>query len=150
VNIELKNITKEYVTPGTSNRRLVLDNLSLIIQQGESISIIGPSGSGKTTLLNILGTLDDPSAGELLYDGKNRTAFMADELALFRNQHIGFVFQAHHLLPQLTLLENVLLPTLIVKERNKIEMQERALDLLSKLKLENLQHPDEPPGTAGR
>jgi lipoprotein-releasing system ATP-binding protein len=96
----------------------VLDAVSLEIQLGEALAIVGPSGSGKSTLLNIIGTLDRPSSGEVWLGQQNLTTLSEVELAEVRNRRIGFVFQAHHLLPQCTVLENVLVPTLATKERS--------------------------------
>ncbi len=106
------NITKSY--PGIQGKtsRLVLDRLNLEVRQGEKIAIVGPSGSGKTTLLNIIGTLDKPDTGEVLFKDRPVLSLSSGELARVRNLEIGFVFQFHYLLPQLTLYENVLLPAL--------------------------------------
>jgi lipoprotein-releasing system ATP-binding protein len=98
---------------GTVN---VLKDVSLEVARGESLAIIGPSGSGKSTLLNIVGTLDRPSSGEVLLAGKDLARLNDAQLAEVRNRQIGFVFQAHHLLPQCTVLENVLVPTLVVAD----------------------------------
>ena len=110
--LQLKNISKGYGQIGTHSFRPVLSGLNLEINKGEKIAIIGPSGSGKTTLLNLIGALDLPESGEILFDGKEITGYSKKELATFRNQHLGFIFQLHHLMPQLTLWENVLLPLL--------------------------------------
>ena len=110
--LQLKNITKGYGDPGMHSYRPVLENLELKIEKGSKLAIIGPSGSGKTTLLNLIGALDLPDFGEVIFDGKDITSYSKNELADFRNRHLGFVFQMHHLMPQLTLLENVLLPVL--------------------------------------
>jgi len=108
----------------------VLRDISLEISQGEVVSIVGPSGAGKTTLLQILGTLDRPDTGILRYGETDVFNLKEKELARFRNEHIGFVFQAHHLLPEFTALENVCIPALIKGERMK-EVSERAMELLS-------------------
>ncbi len=110
--LQLKNISKGYGETGTHSFRPVLSELNLEIEKGEKVAIIGPSGSGKTTLLNLIGALDLPDSGEVIFDGKNITGYSKKELATFRNQHLGFIFQLHHLMPQLTLWENVLLPLL--------------------------------------
>ncbi len=110
--LQLKNISKGYGEFGTHSFRPVLKELNLEIGKGEKIAIIGPSGSGKTTLLNLVGALDLPDSGEVIFDGKNITGYSKRELATFRNQHLGFIFQLHHLMPQLNLWENVLLPLL--------------------------------------
>lgn len=110
--LQLKNIGKGYGEAGTHTYRPVLQNLNLEIEKGSRLAIIGPSGSGKTTLLNLIGALDLPDSGEIIFDGKNITSYSKSELSDFRNSHLGFVFQMHHLMPQLTLWENVLLPVL--------------------------------------
>ena len=122
--IKATNINKSY---GDLH---VLRDISLEINQGEVVSIVGPSGAGKTTLLQILGTLDRPDTGSLRYGETDVFNLKEKELARFRNEHIGFVFQAHHLLPEFTALENVCIPALIKGERMK-EVSERAMELLS-------------------
>jgi lipoprotein-releasing system ATP-binding protein len=110
--LQLKNISKGYGEPGKNNFREVLKALNLEVPEGEKIAIAGPSGSGKTTLLNLIGTLDIPDSGEIYFKGQEITRYSQKELAHFRNRELGFVFQLHHLLPQCTLWENVLLPVL--------------------------------------
>ena len=111
--LQLTNITKRYpAADGGTNGVAVLNSVSLAIDRGETLAIIGPSGSGKSTLLQIIGTLDRPTDGEVLLDGKNLAALDDQKLAEVRNRQIGFVFQAHYLLPQCTVIENVLVPTL--------------------------------------
>jgi lipoprotein-releasing system ATP-binding protein len=136
--LELKNIVKNYTVPSGTGHTTVLKNISLTVYPGESIAIVGPSGSGKSTLLNIIGALDKPSAGEVILLGKNLAACDDAQLSLIRNREIGFVFQLHHLLPQCTVLENVLIPTipLGVKGRGK-DVQERAKKLLERVGLES-------------
>jgi lipoprotein-releasing system ATP-binding protein len=109
-SLSVENLTKSFATVGEPLR--VLTGVSLSLSEGESVAIVGPSGSGKSTLLQILGTLDRPDAGEVRIDQTDPFALRENELAAFRNQHIGFIFQDHHLLPQLTVIENVLVPTL--------------------------------------
>ncbi len=113
--LELKHIFKSYGNPQQSNFRKVIEDLNLEVYANQKIAIAGPSGSGKTTLLNLIGTLDQPDAGEIIFKGMNITGYSQKELAYFRNQELGFVFQMHHLLPQCTVWENVLLPTLPIK-----------------------------------
>lgn len=114
----------------------VLRDVNLSIGQGEVVSIVGPSGAGKTTLLQILGTLDRADSGTVVYDGVDVGRLKEKELARFRNEHIGFVFQAHHLLPEFTAVENVCIPALIKGTPIK-EATERAMELLSFMKVDN-------------
>ncbi len=108
----LQNVTKHYAASGTTNGVPVLAGVSLELTRSESLAIVGPSGSGKSTLLQIIGTLDRATSGAVLLEGKNLAALDDLQLAEVRNRQIGFVFQAHYLLPQCTVLENVLVPTL--------------------------------------
>ena len=114
----LKNICKSYHSD-PNRKRNILSNLNLEIESGESVSIVGPSGSGKTTLLNIIGSLDRPDQGEVIYKEMNIGQLDQKEIARFRSREIGFVFQEHYLLPQCTLWENVLLPILPIQDLNK-------------------------------
>lgn len=137
--IQLKNITKVFDSPEGGQSRTVLDGLNLDIKNGESVAIIGPSGSGKSTLLNIIGALDKPSSGAVLFDNRDLSKLDDNSLAVVRNQDIGYVFQLHHLLPQLSVLENVLLPTLPLKKRGDKSL--RAQGLLERVGLaEHLHH----------
>jgi ABC-type lipoprotein export system ATPase subunit len=136
--LELVNVAKSYQSPGGTERVCVLKGITLKVQKGRSVAIVGPSGSGKSTLLNIIGTLDRPTAGRVLFDGKDLGKLDEPELARIRNREIGFVFQLHHLLPQCTVLENVLVPTLVDKNLvSKKEVQERAIALLNRLGLKD-------------
>lgn len=129
--IELENISKSYFNSQSGVEREVLKDVSLSVKKGEAISIVGPSGSGKSTLLNIIGTLDKASSGKVKLMGNEINDFTNNQLAEIRNQKIGFIFQSHHLLPQLNLLENVLLPTIVVKDKKQKKLsQQRALELL--------------------
>jgi lipoprotein-releasing system ATP-binding protein len=110
--LTLSNVTKRYESPGSANSLTVLDNISLQVERGQSLAIVGPSGSGKSTLLQIIGTLDRPSSGTVQLDGQDLNQLNDVELAAVRNRKLGFVFQFHYLLPQCTVLENVLVPTL--------------------------------------
>ncbi|NOU61140.1 ABC transporter ATP-binding protein [Marinifilum caeruleilacunae] len=112
----------------------VLKGVDLSIQKGEIVSVVGASGAGKTTLLQILGTLDKPDSGDIVYDGTNVASLNEKELSAFRNSNIGFVFQFHHLLPEFTALENVCIPAYIAK-KSKTEATARAKELLEMLKL---------------
>ena len=106
----VENVTKQYLTRG--DPLVVLRGVSLALAAGENLAVVGPSGSGKSTLLNLVGTLDVPSSGRVLVDGQAPALMTEPELAAFRNRKIGFVFQDHHLLPQCSALENVLLPAI--------------------------------------
>jgi len=110
--LELIEVTKAYSVPGNTESLAILHGINLQVQQGESLSIVGPSGSGKSTLLQIMGTLDHPSSGKVLLSGRNLAEMDELGLAVVRNHQIGFVFQAHYLLPQCNVFENVLVPTL--------------------------------------
>lgn len=132
------NVTKQFPTRGEA--LTVLRNVSLACELGENVAILGPSGSGKSTLLHILGTLDRPTAGTVTLDGEDPFQLGEDELAGFRNRHVGFVFQDHHLLPQLSVLENVLIPTLAEGRPDEATVA-RAKDLLARVGLsERLEH----------
>ncbi len=115
--VELVDVTKTYGDAGDPGSVSVLKGVSLKIERGRAISIVGPSGCGKSTLLNILGGLDHATSGQVLLDGRDLAKLNDDELARIRSREIGFVFQLHHLLPQCTVLENVLVPTLAGGER---------------------------------
>ncbi len=117
--LQLKEVAKRYPTSGGADGISVLAGITLEIASGETLAIVGPSGSGKSTLLQIIGTLDRPTSGEVLLDGKNLAALDDRQLAEVRNRQIGFVFQSHYLLPQCTVIENVLVPTLAGSSRRK-------------------------------
>jgi lipoprotein-releasing system ATP-binding protein len=110
--LELTDVTKCYAGPEGATTLAVLNGISLSIARGESVSIGGPSGSGKSTLLQIIGTLDRPTAGKVLLDGHDLAALDEQQVAEVRNRQLGFIFQSHYLLPQCTVWENVLVPTL--------------------------------------
>ena len=134
--LKLIDVCKRYESPTGTEAVPVLRDVTLEIQRGESVAIVGPSGSGKSTLLNIMGTLDRPSSGQVLLDGRELSQLDDIQLAAVRNREIGFIFQSHHLLPQCTVLENVLVPTLANKDaalRNGAV--ERANRLLEKVGL---------------
>jgi lipoprotein-releasing system ATP-binding protein len=123
--LEVFNLVKEYPSPRTP--LTVLSGVSLSLKRGDAVAIMGPSGSGKSTLLYILGTLESPTAGNLTLDGQNPFQLAEKELAAFRNRLIGFIFQDHCLLPQCSALENVLVPTLVMKDRAAYPARARQL-----------------------
>ena len=134
--LTLTGVAKFYDSIGDGGRVPVLEDISLQVQRGQSLAIVGPSGSGKSTLLNIIGTLDRPSHGQVILDGEDISQLDDERLAAVRNQRIGFVFQAHHLLPQCTVLENVLVPTLAAKDRSgRAAAEGRARQLLDRVGL---------------
>lgn len=133
--VELVRVTKTYGDPGDPASVSVLKGVTLKIEQGQSLAIVGPSGCGKSTLLNIIGGLDHPTSGQVLLGGRDLVGLDDDELARIRNTQIGFVFQMHHLLPQCTVLENVLVPTLARRERERTGMRKDAESLLARVGL---------------
>jgi lipoprotein-releasing system ATP-binding protein len=134
--LEVTSVSKEYPTPrGTLP---ILADVNLKLSRGDAVAIMGPSGSGKSTLLYILGALEPPSSGTVTLEGRNAFSLPENELAAFRNQHVGFVFQDHCLLPQCSALENVLVPTLVAP---KGDHETRARHLLTRVGLgERLDH----------
>lgn len=132
--IEIKNICKSF------GALEVLKGVDLTVKKGEIVSIIGKSGAGKTTLLQIMGTLDTPDSGSVVIDGIDVFSLKEQQLADFRNRHIGFIFQFHQLLPEFTTLENVMMPALIARMDEK-EAEQRAVQLLTELGMaERLTH----------
>lgn len=134
MQIKAQNIHKSYRKSLDASRRDVLTGADLQVPAGDTIAIMGPSGSGKTTLLNLLGTLDKVDIGDIWLDDENITLIPEKRILELRNRKIGFVFQFHHLLPQCTLWENVLLPTLAFKD-NKTESLRHAEELLQYMEL---------------
>lgn len=126
--IQLHDIRKSF---GTLE---VLKGIDLTINQGEVVSIVGPSGAGKTTLLQIIGTLDRPDSGRVLFDGVDISVYKEKQLSAFRNRHIGFVFQFHQLLPEFTAVENVMMPALI-SGASMNDARSRAMEMLDYLHL---------------
>ena len=132
--ITVKNITKSF------DDLQVLKGIDMEIERGEIVSIVGPSGAGKTTFLQILGTLDRPDSGTIIYEGVDVHLLKEKQLSKFRNQHIGFVFQFHHLLPEFTALENVCIPA-FVANLSRTKAESKARDILHFLSLdERLDH----------
>jgi len=138
--LKLNHITKSYFSDNNTAGRVILDQLDLEVNAGERIAIVGPSGSGKTTLLNMIGTLDRPDSGKIYFEDQDLYVYNDQQLAGFRNEKIGFVFQMHHLLPQLTLIENVLLPTLANKKLQGKEVFEHAQRLIARMGLSEVAH----------
>lgn len=138
MSLNVSHLCKEY--PTRSGVLPVLRDVSLELQRGEALAVMGPSGSGKSTLLHIVGTLDRPTSGTVRLDGKDPFALAEPDLADFRNRHVGFVFQDHHLLPQCSVLENVLIPTLVGSD-DRGEAEKWARELLARVGLaERLDH----------
>ena len=135
--LELVDVSKTFLLG--SGQLNVLDKVNLEIGPAQSVSIMGPSGSGKTTLLNLMGGLDKPTKGKVMLNRKSLASLREGELARLRNTQIGFVFQLHYLLPQCTVLENVLLPLAIVKA-DKARRHEMAAEALRQVGLENKIH----------
>ena len=131
-DLVVQHITKEY--PTRSDPLVVLRDVSLELSAGENVAILGPSGSGKSTLLHVIGTLDEPTAGTVTLRDEDPFVLSEPELAHFRNRHIGFVFQDHHLLPQLSVIENVLVPAL-AEGNSTLAQVERARDLIDRVGL---------------
>ena len=127
MGLTVENLDKEY--PTRSGALVVLSGINLTLNAGDAMAVMGPSGSGKSTLLNILGTLETPTRGRVRVDGVDPFGLPEPELAAFRNRHVGFVFQDHHLLPQCSVLENVLVPTLVANggDRGAFEAEARRL-----------------------
>jgi len=130
--LRVENVSKSYPTP--AGPLSIISDVSLELPLGAAVSIMGPSGSGKSTLLYMLGALEPPTRGTVMLDGENPFVLNAKKLAAFRNQRIGFVFQDHCLLPQCSVLENVLTPTLVAASTNGA-VDERARDLLNRVGL---------------
>lgn len=135
--LELKNITKFY---GDKIKTQVLFGLDLSFERGSFNSIIGQSGSGKSTLLNILGTLDQPTDGDIMINGKNTKDLKANALSQLRNENLGFIFQFHYLLPEFTALENILMPVRILGKKIDKEVMARAEELIELVGLTNVKN----------
>ncbi|MBI5093746.1 MAG: ABC transporter ATP-binding protein [Candidatus Hydrogenedentes bacterium] len=134
--LSLRDIVKEY--PESPRPLRVLTRVNLEVMPGESLAIVGPSGCGKSTLLNLIGTLDRPTSGAIIFKGRDLGAISENECARIRNTEIGFVFQMHHLLPQCSVLENALVPTLV--NSNSGQSVERAQKLLERAGLSDRAH----------
>lgn len=133
--LTLRNVSKRYGRAGEREREIsILQGITFSVAAGESMAIVGPSGSGKSTLLNIIGTLDFPTAGEVILNGVDLSKLDETKTASVRSRDVGFVFQAHHLLPQCSVMENVLVPTLAEKSLRE-GAEERARKLLDRVGL---------------
>ena len=135
--LQLKNINKIY---GEKIKTQVLFDINLDIEEGEFVSIIGQSGSGKSTMLNILGTLDKPTNGEIYINGKRTDKMKKNELSKVRNRDLGFIFQFHYLLPEFTVMENVLMPYMLSGQKITKEIKERAEELLELVDLSKVKN----------
>ncbi len=134
--LSVVDVSKIYSSPGESGGIKILDKLSMALEPGETVAVTAPSGAGKSTLLNLIGGLDRPDSGNILFNGMDIAKFADRELAAYRNRHIGFVFQEHHLLPQCTAVENVLLPTIpAAYGGSKNDVLEKARFLLERVGL---------------
>ena len=132
--VQTKNLTKIY---SSEKPVTAVHQVNLSIHSGEFIALLGPSGSGKTTLLNLIGTLDVPTEGEIIFKGNKLSGFSENELANFRRNEIGFIFQLFYLFPALTALENVIMPLLPIKRRLNFNVEKRARDLLATVGLKD-------------
>ncbi len=138
--LEIRNLTKTYRAPDGGDAVDVLRGVDLQMAAGESLSIVGPSGSGKSTVLNVIGALDQADGGEVIVEGRDVEKLGEEELAAYRNTTVGFIFQLHHLLPQCTILENVLVPTLAAVKADRNALRERAKKLLDAVGLKHRLH----------
>ena len=138
--LKLDQVSREFPSAEEGDPLPVLRALSMEVERGESVAVVGPSGCGKSTLLNLIGTLDQPTSGSITFDGRDLGELDDNELAALRNREMGFIFQSHHLLPQCTLMENVLVPTLAQGSATATD-EDRARRLLQRVGLgERLAH----------
>ncbi len=136
--LSLREVSRSFPLEGASRTIEVLRDISLDIHAGQTLAIMGPSGSGKSTLLNLMGALDQPSSGSIILNGRDLTTLTGKDLDSIRNSRFGFVFQSHYLLPQCTVIENVLIPTLADGRRASTpEDEKRAVDLLERVGLQD-------------
>ncbi|RPH31613.1 ABC transporter ATP-binding protein [bacterium] len=146
--ISVNGVTKTFATGRGPNAKLcVLRGITLNVERGEIIAVVGASGAGKSTLLHIIGTLDRPTSGQVYYEGVNVFSLSDDDLARFRNERIGFVFQFHHLLPEFTALENTAMPALIMGKK-LADVKDRAFELLKEVGMEK-RADEKPPKLSG-
>ena len=136
--LQIHNVCKSYRSATGQVDLEILREISLTVEEGESISIIGPSGCGKSTLLNLAGKLDEPDSGKILFKGRDIAGMCENTAAEFRNRHIGFIFQSHHLLPQCSALENTMLPTLAKSGKtSRMNPEKDARNLLERFGLDD-------------
>ncbi|MEE8467778.1 MAG: ABC transporter ATP-binding protein, partial [Planctomycetota bacterium] len=134
--LELTDVTRTFPAVGGGEGPVVLQGVCLSLERGEALAVVGSSGAGKSTLLNIIGGLDRPTSGRVVLDGRDLADLDAEELAGVRNRELGFIFQSHHLLPQCTALENVLVPSLVLADAAaRAAAPERAKSLLTRVGL---------------
>ncbi len=138
--LEIRNLTKTYRAPDGGDAVDVLRGVDLTLDAGGTLAIVGPSGSGKSTVLNVVGALDRADSGEVFVEGRDVEKLGEADVAAYRNTTVGFIFQLHHLLPQCTILENVLVPTLAVSGGDRAALRERAEKLLAAVGLEHRLH----------
>jgi lipoprotein-releasing system ATP-binding protein len=132
MTLQVRDLSKDY--PTRNGPLSILRRVQFELNKGDALAVMGPSGSGKSTLLHVLGTLDRPTSGTVLLDGKDPFTLSERQLADYRNRHIGFIFQDHHLLPQCSVLENVLIPTLVAPD-SKPEIEKWARELIDRVGL---------------
>ena len=136
--LQLNNVTKTYQKGKTEVE--ALKGVNLNIEKGEFLSIVGPSGSGKTTALNIIGCLDTPSSGNVLFDGTNLSKMKEKQLSRYRKENIGFIFQSYNLIPVLTVKENIELPLVIEKKYGKKEISDLVMKMIEEVGLKEMAH----------
>ena len=135
--IEVRDLYKEYQNKGEESKVIAVNHVSFEMKDGDFVAVMGPSGSGKTTILNLVNGLDRPTSGEVLYDGKNIYEMNDDELADMRLRHMGTVFQAYNLIPELSVYENVVLPIKIAKRKANMQKVDHLLEQLGLIDRKN-------------
>ena len=133
--LQLKELKKSFKEKKTELK--IIDNLNFEVKEGDFIAVLGKSGSGKSTFLNLIGILDKPDSGEIFIENKNVNVLKEEERDLLRNRFLGFIFQFHYLLPEFSALENVMMPALINKKIDKKKIEEKAMELLRSVELED-------------